>query len=260
MNVITDTIEAPEDEISLLDIAVAIAESWRILVFGPIVVGLCVFGFLFFTQQDRYASSALLQITQGEAALLESASVVDPALEAADWVSRYGNVAEARREFLEKSLKTEKVGETEYFRVTVEDRSPESARAMLTALISELIRNSVPRDEARRALEQKLETLERSAESMRESLERQRRQKQRGKPLDFGDSDAEGSHGQFNSPSKLGRAIARNKEKARQQEDKRGSRNRRELKDPVRQKREKMNERRGRNNGQRRDVRKSRKR
>src|SRR5690606_40310216 len=54
-------------------------------------------------------------------------------------------------EFLEKSLKTEKVGETEYFRVTVEDRSPESARAMLTALISELIRNSVPRDEARRA-------------------------------------------------------------------------------------------------------------
>jgi len=172
MNVITDTIEAPEDEISLLDIAVAIAESWRILVFGPIVVGLCVFGFLFFTQQDRYASSALLQITQGEAALLESASVVDPALEAADWVSRYGDVAEARREFLEKSLKTEKVGETEYFRVTVEDRSPESARAMLTALISELIRNSVPRDEARRALEQKLETLERSAESMRESLER----------------------------------------------------------------------------------------
>ncbi|KAL1995986.1 hypothetical protein VTN49DRAFT_521 [Thermomyces lanuginosus] len=59
-------------------------------------------------------------------------------------------------------------------------------------------------------------TLRLENRGLRESLERQRRQKQRGKPLDFGDSDAEGSHGQFNSPSKLGRAIARNKEKARQ--------------------------------------------
>ena len=44
-------------------------------------------------------------------------------------------------------------------------------------------------------------TLRLENRGLMESLEQQRWQKQRGKQLDFGGSDAEGSHGQFNSPS-----------------------------------------------------------
>lgn len=172
MDVRTETIETPEDEISLLDVAVAVAESWKLIVFGPLLVGLLVFGFLHLTLPERYVSEALLQISPGDAALLKSASVIDGALEEAGWVSRYGSIAAARRELQENQLTAEKVTDTGYHRVTLEGDTPELAQAMLTTLIAELIRNSAPRGEAKAALEQKLQMLESSLATMKETLDR----------------------------------------------------------------------------------------
>lgn len=39
-----------DDEISLLDILVTLAESWKLLVFGPLVVGVLAGGLSFFAQ------------------------------------------------------------------------------------------------------------------------------------------------------------------------------------------------------------------
>lgn len=172
MNVLSETLAPPSEEVSLLDIFVAMAESWMLLVLGPLVVGLSVLAFIYFGAPDRYVSTAILQISPEEAALLESASVIDPAVRATDWARGYGTAAEARRAVIERALTTEKLEDVEYFRVSITGRSPESAHALLRALVSELIRNSAPRDDARAALEQKLEALERSAEEMKRSLVR----------------------------------------------------------------------------------------
>lgn len=171
MNVMPETLP-PNDEISLLDIAAAIAESWMLLVFGPLIVGLSVLGFVHFVQPDRYASTAILHVSQEEAALLQSATVVDPAIREAGLDSSFDDIAAARRAVLENGLNTERLDGAELLRVTVTAGSPQSANALLTALITELIRNSAPRDDERRALEQKLQALERSVQNMNDSLRR----------------------------------------------------------------------------------------
>ncbi len=168
----TETLPSQNDEISLLDLAVAIAESWMLLVFGPLLIGLAVFSYLHFSQSDSYRAEAMVAMSQEEAALLQSASVIDPAIQAGLSDANHGTVAAARQALLENRLSVQKLDNADYFRVSVTGTSPEETQALLTRLLDQLIQNSVPRGDKRRVLEQKLEALERSRQSLIDNLER----------------------------------------------------------------------------------------
>lgn len=168
----TETLPSQNDEISLLDLAVAVAESWMLLVFGPLLIGLAVFSYLHFSQSDSYRAEAMVAMSQEEAALLQSASVIDPAIQAGLSDANHGTVAAARQALLENRLSVQKLDNADYFRVSVTGTSPEETQALLTRLLDQLIQNSVPRGDKRRVLEQKLEALERSRQSLIDNLER----------------------------------------------------------------------------------------
>ena len=66
-----------EDEISLLDILVTLAESWKLLAFGPLVVGVLAGG-LSFLWPNTYESVSIVRLTEEDAALIHAAPVLDP--------------------------------------------------------------------------------------------------------------------------------------------------------------------------------------
>jgi uncharacterized protein involved in exopolysaccharide biosynthesis len=68
-----------EDEMSLLDILVTLAESWRLLVFGPIIAAVLA-GSLSFLWPKTFESVAILRLTEEEVALLHAAPVLDLSL------------------------------------------------------------------------------------------------------------------------------------------------------------------------------------
>lgn len=75
------------DEISLLDILATLAESWRLLVFGPLIVGVLAEG-LSFLWPKTFESVAIVRLTEEEVALLHAAPVLDPL------IKKFGLLAE----------------------------------------------------------------------------------------------------------------------------------------------------------------------
>lgn len=65
-----------EDEISRLNMLVALAESWGLLVLGPLIAGA-----LSFLWSKTYESVAIVRLTEEELALLHAAPVFDPLIE-----------------------------------------------------------------------------------------------------------------------------------------------------------------------------------
>ncbi|WP_274424660.1 Wzz/FepE/Etk N-terminal domain-containing protein [Chelativorans sp. YIM 93263] len=168
----TEPLPESDNEISLLDIAAAIAQFWVLLLVVPVLVGAAAFVGLQFFQSDRYESSAILQISAGEAALLQSARVIDPAIRESGWLQRFdGRLTEARGA-LSRNMTVEKMNEVDYYRVSIVDRSPDAANRLLNGLVEALIASSVPRGNARAALENRLQTLERTQSELSASLNR----------------------------------------------------------------------------------------
>ena len=157
-----------EDEISLLDIGVVIAENIRLLVFGPLVVGLIALGITFqiaptFTartsflppQQQQSASSAMLSqlgALSGLAAsatgfknpsdqfvaLLKSVAVADRLIDRFKLMERYG--VEFRldaRKVLANSSKISS-GKDGLLVVEVDSKSPHLAADIANAYVAEL--------------------------------------------------------------------------------------------------------------------------
>ena len=69
-----------DDEISLLDIAVVIAENWFLLIIAPLLAGAIAYGAISATTPGVYETEALLAINEREAALVQAAPVLDKAM------------------------------------------------------------------------------------------------------------------------------------------------------------------------------------
>jgi len=85
-----------DDEISLLDILVTLAESWKLLVFCPLVVGVLA-GALSFLWPNTYESVAIVRISEEESALLHSAPVLDSLITKFDLLKESNGFQEGAR-------------------------------------------------------------------------------------------------------------------------------------------------------------------
>jgi capsular polysaccharide biosynthesis protein len=92
-----------DDEISLLDILVTLAESWKLLVFCPLIAGVLA-GALSFVLPKTYESQAMLRITEEEAALLHTAQVLDSLIIKFELLKDVGGVIDEARHDLRKRL------------------------------------------------------------------------------------------------------------------------------------------------------------
>ena len=157
----SDEHDEENDSLSLLDLLLVVAENIRLLVLGPVVVGLLVWlgmGFL----PVKFTSQTYLNLTSDSAkaveAVMRSPTVLDPVL--AKFPSRFG-VSERGRDELSKKIRfaaavsSQKATST-ISKLEVDSESAERAQAMSNALIDSWLASTRPAPGYRQELERKL--------------------------------------------------------------------------------------------------------
>ena len=142
----------PEDnEISLLDMLIVVAENLKLLILGPIVVGALAWAFAYSLPQN-YTSEAILAIpvatatatataTAQAAAVMVSPIVLAPIIESLHLLD--GNSLQVARVTLAKQVKAA-VGKDGLLRLDVTAQSPDQAQTIANAVIDTWLKSTMP--------------------------------------------------------------------------------------------------------------------
>lgn len=123
------TIPAYDDEISLLDILVTLAESWKLLVFGPLITGVLASG-LSFLWPKTFESVAIVRLAEDELVLLHTAPVLDELIEKFGLFLDGDRITDEDRQNLKKRLTYSSDKKTKLATVVVKASTPEVAQAL----------------------------------------------------------------------------------------------------------------------------------
>ena len=135
-----------QNEVGLLDLLVTLAENIRLLVVGPLVVGLCALIVSFLLPQT-FQSVAVLQADQTTASLMATTSVLDPVI-ASLGLAKDDTVEEARTKLRER-IKANVGRVDKLLTLTVSDRTALQAQAIAKALLQQTYQESRPKGSAR---------------------------------------------------------------------------------------------------------------
>ncbi len=150
-----------DDEISLLDLALTVAENLRLLIIGPIAAGLVALGVSSFLPKTFESVAILNVIDQPEkvASLATSAAVLDPVAE--QFGLTKSATKEAARAALRGRVSTEVGRKDGLLTLTTEGKSGEEAQALANAVLAQLFVAVAPKGQDAADLEKGL-TLSRS--------------------------------------------------------------------------------------------------
>jgi capsular polysaccharide biosynthesis protein len=172
------TIPAYDDEISLLDILVTLAESWRLLVLGPLVVGV-IAGGLSFLWPKTFESVAIVRMTEEEVALLHAAPVLDPLIERFGLLAEANGIVDDARQDLKKRLTFAVDKKTKLAIITAKARTPDAAQALGSMAIAAALKELQVKGQEKDLLEKTIainsraiDTAEDAIESIQRSLKR----------------------------------------------------------------------------------------
>ena len=141
------------EEFSLLDLLVTLADNVKLLIIGPLLVGLCALA-IGFALPKTYESVAVLQADQLPASLMTTAAVLDPVI-ATQGLAKDDTVEEARIKLREQIKAV--IGKTDkLLTLTVSAGTAQQAQAIANALLLEVYKASRPRANARVRLETQL--------------------------------------------------------------------------------------------------------
>ena len=142
------------NEVGLLDLLVTLAENIKLLVLGPLAVGVCALVVSFLLPQT-FQSVAVLQSDQTTASLIGTAAVLDPVIASLS-LAKDDTVEEARIRLRERIKAV--VGRTDkMLTLTVSDRTASQAQAIANALLQQTYQESRPKGSARIRLGVQLE-------------------------------------------------------------------------------------------------------
>ncbi len=167
-----------DDEISLLDTLVTLAESWKLLVFGPFAVSV-VAGGLSFLWPDTYESVSIVRLSEEEVAVIHSAPVLDPLIARFDMFKKADGDQEDARKDLTKRLVIGIDKKTKLATLTAKARTPEQAQALgsaaIDAVLQELRKKGKEKEFIVKIMEinqQAIDVAEDALESVQKSLKR----------------------------------------------------------------------------------------
>lgn len=143
-----------EDEVSLLDILVTLAENAKLLVIGPLLVGLSALGVGYMLPQT-FESVAVLQSEQATASLMTTAAVLDPVVLKLG-LAKDGSAEEARSE-LQQSIRATVSRNDKMLTLTVSAPTPQQAQTKANAILGQTYLQSRPKGSVRARLEVQLE-------------------------------------------------------------------------------------------------------
>jgi Chain length determinant protein len=144
-----------EDEISLLDILVTLAESWKLLVFGPLFAA-ALAGGLSFLWPKTFESVAIVRLTEEEVALLHAAPVLDPLIEKFGYLQNADGIKDDARAVLKKDLNFSTDKKTKFATVVAKGRTPETAQALGKAAMDALLIELQPKGKEKEAILQEI--------------------------------------------------------------------------------------------------------
>lgn len=151
-----DTPQHPEeDEISLLDLLVTLAESWKLLVFGPLLAGILAGGLSFFWPKT-FESTSIARLTEEEAALFHAAPVLDPLAEKFGYLAKADGVRDDARIAIKKDLVFSADKKTKLVTLVSKGRTPEQAQALGQAAFGALFVELVPKAKEKEAILQEM--------------------------------------------------------------------------------------------------------
>jgi uncharacterized protein involved in exopolysaccharide biosynthesis len=164
-----------EDEISFLDILVALAESWKLLVFGPLIAGVLA-GILSFLWPKTYESVAIVRMSETELALLNSAPVLDPLIEKFGLLPEFNGIQEDARQYLTKKLVAKVDKKTGLATITAAANTPERAQELGRAAMDALLKELLPKGKNKDQIEQEVLSNERIIDSFADAIEQLQKQ------------------------------------------------------------------------------------
>jgi uncharacterized protein involved in exopolysaccharide biosynthesis len=142
-----------DDEISLLDLLATVTENLRLLILGPLLVGLVALG-ISFTLTPTYESRSVLRLGEGTTALLASEDLLTPLLPAANWLPTNGPRS-AQLKNLSELIKPSFNKKDGTLTLTVSGPSPEQAQRLHLAAMEELRKQSLPKGRSLEQIEQR---------------------------------------------------------------------------------------------------------
>jgi LPS O-antigen subunit length determinant protein (WzzB/FepE family) len=158
-------VDTEERGLSLLDLLIVAAKNLKLLIFGPIAVGLLALGFGY-TLPQSFTSQAILSLatptasaavtaaqTTQAAALMVSPVVLDPVIESLKLYS--GQPLQFARADLASQIKTT-VGKDGLLRLEVTANKPSDAQGISNAVIDSWLKSSMPGEQERAELERRL--------------------------------------------------------------------------------------------------------
>lgn len=148
-----------DDEISLLDILVTLAESWKLLVFGPLAAAVLA-GALSFLWPKTFESTAIVRLTEAEVALVGAAPVLDPLIVKFDLLPEFDGNRDDARAYLAKKITGKFDKKTGLSTITAIAATPERAQAMGAAAIDALLLELLPKGKNKDQVEQTISSNE----------------------------------------------------------------------------------------------------
>jgi LPS O-antigen subunit length determinant protein (WzzB/FepE family) len=148
-----------DDEISLLDILVTLAESWKLLVFGPLIAGVLA-GALSFLWPKTFESVAIVRLTEAEVALVTAVPVLDPLIVKFDLLPEFDGNQDDARAYLANKITGKFDKKTGLSTITAIASRPERAQAMGAAAIDALLVELLPKGKNKDQIEQAISSNE----------------------------------------------------------------------------------------------------
>jgi capsular polysaccharide biosynthesis protein len=150
-------VSAMDDEIELLDLLVTVAESWKLLVIAPVLIGIAAFTGANFLKPTFYQSSAILRLAEDEAALLQSAVILDPLAEPFGYLSEAEGVRDDAREALKGDLTSSVDKRTKLVTITAKSTSAEQAQKLNQQATERLLAELTPKGQEKANILQQIE-------------------------------------------------------------------------------------------------------
>ena len=131
-----------QEEIDLLDILVTLAENIKLLILGPLLVGICALGIAYIVPQT-FESIAVLKAEQATASLMTTAAVVNP-VAAELGLTQEDSPEEARRR-LREQIKVAVGRNDKLLTLTVSAPTPHQAQIVADAVLRQTYQQSRPK-------------------------------------------------------------------------------------------------------------------
>lgn len=162
---------APDNEIGLLDIAVVLAESWKLILGSALFAGALGFGAATL-MPPRHQSEALIRLSPDEVGLLRTSRVLDPVILKGSLLSEFNNSVTAARRAVMQAMSTEQLDGGDIYKITMSGRDPAAVQTFLRDLLKQLITESAPLEEHAELLKQDLLAQEEALSTLRNALSR----------------------------------------------------------------------------------------